>query len=210
MLLNAPGWEYVNHPSFSNNLLISRAAQAFQNLRTKSVQDLLLFMKDTRPFHAAFFRDLTPPGFAYFAGHYRGENFPRLIDYVVYIGNYQGCPPFAVVGQMASFAKDIEAALCDLRIVVAAAESVVPREMKLFRIVEVATSVFVKFLEIHPFANGNGHASRFVILSLLGTFGFWHFKLPMHPRPKQPFDHLISRYRAGDRTPLVHYMMQNL
>ena len=39
--------------------------------------------RNTRPTHAALFKDLTPPHFTYFAGHYRGEPYRCLETWIV-------------------------------------------------------------------------------------------------------------------------------
>jgi len=68
--------------------------------------------------------------------------------------------------------------------------------------------VFVYFLEIHPYANGNGHLARFFLIGYLARYGVFLARWPMHPRPSDPpYSDLIRRYRRGDRNSLERFVM---
>jgi len=56
-----------------------------------------------------------------------------------------------------------------------------PREQKLAYAVIFACSIFVTFLQIHPYANGNGHAARLVVWAILGRYGYWPKSWPIEP-----------------------------
>ena len=49
----------------------------------------------------------------------------------------------------------------------------IPPRMKLYSVVVVACRVLEWFLRIHPYANGNGHIARLVVVGLLGRYGYW-------------------------------------
>ncbi|MGO7815608.1 Fic family protein, partial [Rhizobium ruizarguesonis] len=72
------------------------------------------------------------------------------------------------------------------------------------RAIELAAALFVYFLEVHPYANGNGHMGRFLLQSLLGRYGlYFNSNFNMHPRPKDPaYTSAISQYRNGPLLPL--------
>ena len=59
--------------------------------------------------------------------------------------------------EMLLFRNSIRDALRDLDFVWAVNERMFGAAQKLYRVVEIATALFVYFLEIHPYANGNGH-----------------------------------------------------
>jgi hypothetical protein len=79
---------------------------------------------------------------------------------------------------------------------------------KLASMVQVAVGFFVYWLEIHPYANGNGHLARLVLITLLALFGVYLSRWPLHPRPADPpYSELISRYRKGDQNALIRFVL---
>ena len=75
--------------------------------------------------------------------------------------------------------------------------------------VAAASRVFVTFLEIHPYANGNGHAARFFLTAFLGRYGYWLKSFPIEPRPPDPpYTDLIKAYRSGNREPLEAHILK--
>ncbi len=82
--ITCPEWEYESVPNF-DLVLRSRAKSALDIIRKSQPSQLLTRIKDTRPVHQQFFRDLTPPTTPYYAGNYRGQNILCLKDYQVRI-----------------------------------------------------------------------------------------------------------------------------
>jgi Fic family protein len=83
-----------------------------------------------------------------------------------------------------------------------------PNEKVLFAVV-FACRVFETFLRVHPFANGNGHAARFLIWAILGRYGYWPTNWPIEPRPPDPpYTNLIMMHRNGNREPLERFVLQ--
>jgi Fic family protein len=75
----------------------------------------------------------------------------------------------------------------------------------------LACRVFEVFLRIHPYANGNGHAARFLIWCLLSRYGYWPKGWPIEPRPPDPpYTHLISEYRNGNWEPLEEFVLKTV
>ena len=70
--------------------------------------------------------------------------------------------------------------------------------------------IFEKFLRIHPYANGNGHAARFIVWAVLGRFGYWPIRCPVEPKPDPPYTELIVTYRNGDTEPLEKFILSCL
>ena len=60
--------------------------------------------------HAGYFHGLTPPGFDYYAGNYRGSDFPCLRDSVVGIASDRrvGHAPGIVDRSMYEFASEVQ------------------------------------------------------------------------------------------------------
>ncbi len=83
---------------------------------------------------------------------------------------------------------------------------------KLVHHVQVVVALFVDFLEIHPYANGNGHMGRLIVLLLLAQRDIFPTRSwNIDPRPADPpYSNLISRYRSGDQEPLVKFVLDAL
>jgi fido (protein-threonine AMPylation protein) len=149
-------------------------------LRSGDPRRALRAAQDTRTLHRNFFDGLTPAGFDYYAGHYRGENFLCLKEYEVRIKNAPrvGHPAAVVPDQMRLMATAVAnvAEHCD--ILYAANSRVVGNAEKLARLVQVVAALFVYFLEIHPYGNGNGHIARFLLITLLCRYGIFPSRWP--------------------------------
>jgi Fic family protein len=88
-------------------------------------------------------------------------------------------------------------------------QSLAPAE-RLLRVVTFACAAFERFLAIHPFANGNGHASRFLIWAILGRYQYWPEDWTIEPRPGHPdYLRLILAHRNGDTLPLITAVLQS-
>jgi fido (protein-threonine AMPylation protein) len=173
--------------------------------------DTLALSKDTRPIHLQLFRDLTPPECPEFAGHYRGEAFRCLESYEVYIRGdpLVGEPAKNVRSSMIVVAEAIDNGVAAFDTANQLPESHVPRWQKIYYLVTFACRVFVEFLRVHPYANGNGHMGRFLIWAILGRYGLWPRRWPLDKRPPDPpYSYLISQYRAGNREPLEQFVLR--
>jgi Fic family protein len=80
-------------------------------------------------------------------------------------------------------------------------------EQRLRYLVALAAHVFVAFLTIHPYANGNGHAARLIVWSVFGRYGHWPKNWPVEPRPTDPsYLQLIVLHRdAASESPGLYY-----
>jgi fido (protein-threonine AMPylation protein) len=206
---HCPQWEYEQFPQY-DQILKGRSQLILSWIRRTTPALRMLRAKDTRPIHRQFFDGLTPSGFEHYAGHYRGEAFRCLEDYEVKIVGDPavGHPAANVPYSMERFSLDIDRFVAELDYLSTINEQVFSRSNKLLRTTELAVSLFVYFLEIHPYANGNGHLARFLLISALAKYGIIVSRWPLHPRPPDPpYSTLISRYRQGDKLPLVRFVL---
>jgi hypothetical protein len=192
-------WEYETHPD-KDALLGPRSLEVVKNLRTGQLPGLPL-AEDSRPLHARLFAGLTPPGCDYFAGNYRGSSHRCLEYYQVGIQSDPrvGAPFNMVAGLMDELRSEIRTSLIALDAAHQLPNSQVPREVKLLTTAVVACRVLELFLRIHPYANGNGHTARIIVLAILGRYGYWPAKWTIEPRPETlPYYKMITEERDGN------------
>jgi fido (protein-threonine AMPylation protein) len=207
-----PEWEYDKVPGHER-ILFWRSIEILIKLRSGDPRRALIAAQDTRTLHRNLFDGLTPLGFDYYAGHYRGEDFLCLRECEVRIRNDPrvGHPAAVVPDQMRLMAAEVVNVAEHRDILYAVNSRVVGEAEKLACLIEVAAALFVYFLEIHPYANGNGHVGRFLLITLLCRYGIFPARWPLHPRPQDPpYSELISRYRSGDRKSLERYILSCL
>lgn len=207
--LYCPWWEYSDVPNH-DELLLSRTRSAMMRIRPLSHSDKLQLTRDTRIFHRNYFQGLTPPSYDYYAGNYRGSDFTclKFSSVVIKSDPRVGHPPGMVKSQMEALDRRISEAITECNYINSINEQLLPPENKLFRIVEVAASLFVYFLEIHPYMNGNGHMGRLILISFLGVYGIYLARWPVHPRPQDPpYSQAIADHRRGNDRPLIHFIL---
>jgi fido (protein-threonine AMPylation protein) len=200
--LDCPNWEYNDHPN--QPTLRQHIASVLIDLRSGDL-DTLGVATDTRPKHRKLFYALTPVGCDYFAGHYRGENYRCLQFYSVGIASDPrvGVQPSAVAYHMGQLSDHIRAALMALD-----ANALLAPKDRARLVIALACSVFVNFLTIHPYANGNGHVGRLIIWCILARYGLWPQQWTVEPRPPDPpYTDMITEYRNGNPNPLEFYLL---
>jgi fido (protein-threonine AMPylation protein) len=195
---DCPKWEYENDAR--RPILARRIAEIVAELSTGTV-DTGQTASDSRAVHARMFRELTPTQHEYYAGHYRGECFKCLEFYAVGVqgDNRVGTPPSGVAFEMRELGNRISA------LVNALDQNILLKpEDRVRYVVAAASSVFVRFLTIHPYFNGNGHAGRLIIWSLLLRYGYTpqRWTIEPGPEPRQVYLDLIKRHRSGNVEPL--------
>src|SRR4051794_15622848 len=209
LTIDCPSWEYETVTGW-HSILAGRSKAALIRLRQLSTDKRLELAKDGRPVHGQYFVGLTPPGCDYYAGHYRGEDFTCLKDYRVIIRGdpLVGHPPYRIQTDMQTFGADFVQIVSDGDFVWAVNNAVVSPAEKLHRIVQLAVALFVYFLQIHPYANGNGHLARFFLIAFLARYNIYLARWPLHPRPQDPpYSELIGGYRRGDRVSLERFVL---
>ncbi len=198
-----PEWEYRHHPQY-NTVVRARAVELQGTLSTDRTASAATAI-DTRSAHRKLFSEVTPVGYDYYAGHFRGEDFPCLKKCVVGITSDPrvGELPHRVAFRMyrlSSFIKQIITALDK--------EKPIATKEELQRLVEFVGKSFVDFLTIHPYVNGNGHAARTIMCSILSHYGFrsgWH--IDCHP-PDPEYTTLITQHRGGNPEPLQRHILE--
>lgn len=204
-----PGWEYKDVTGHQQ-VIAARTEYALRRIRLSAQPARLSICCDTRPFHRDYFENLAPRDFGYYAGNYRGSNFPCLLYYRVGIQSDPrvGHAPGTISMEMASFERQITLAVAQINQAQSANVRLFSEEEKLYRTVEICASLFVYFLEIHPYANGNGHMARLILICLLANHNIYLSRWSIDPRPQEPQYSLgISDYRSGKPEPLITFIL---
>ncbi len=206
---DCPRFEYEDQPRHKHHLA-ERSRAIVVSLRRRSV-NVVALAADSRDAHGFLFNELTPLYCAYYAGHYRGEDLRCLREYVVQVPGDPavGLEPSLVLRTMAALAFQVRAALLALE--GWHTDPAVTPHNRLVATVRLACLVFERVLTVHPYANGNGHAARFIIWAILGNFGYWPRTWTIDPRPTDPnYAGLIVAHRHGNPMPLVAAVLEDL
>lgn len=203
----APGvweWDYEDFPSHC--IREQRCAQVLIDL-DRGVLTANQHACDSRPVHFSMFKGMTLPGEEYFVGNYRGANFPGLLNYYVGVGQdcRVGVAPSDVSDELARFEVLVERAV---NLVLPLQGSREPKDVVV--VVGVACTLLVEFLRIHPYANGNGHMGRFIVWAVLLLARVRPRRWPLNEKLPHPYGELLSRYRDGDRNPLIRFVLSHL
>jgi hypothetical protein len=204
-----PAWQYTDTHGW-NAILTDRAKAAVMGLRSDDHHATLPSIRDTRPIHGHYFSGLTPVGFDHYAGHYRGEKLACLEIYEVMVhgDDRVGHAAVTVPMEIADFAGRISEVVSQLDLLWSLSSAIIGKAVKLQRTVQLAAALLVDFLEIHPYADGNGHMGRFLLLGIFARYGLYPARFPLHPRPDRPYADLIPLYRNGDKRQLELYIMK--
>lgn len=194
-------WEYSEHPKKDD---VEVFCEKLLNLLAGDQQEVFSILGDTRPTHKKMFEMVVPVGGEYLAGNYRGAYFPQLVDRPVYIPTVYGyADPGAQFDKvhefMDAFHKFVDSSLSILR---QKASVWSPRE-RIVAYTKFVGTCFVRFLEIHPYANGNGHISRLLVWCLFAiksiNCSFWN----VPKRNDQPTDQMVTDFRRGNQNALL-------
>ena len=205
--LFCPEWEYKRERANFSEVLHVQNEFLLTDMCSGPL-DLSTSAQDTRSIHLRLFRELVPITYDYFAGHYRGEKFVCLEHYTVGVQSDPrvGARPTENLLAMYCFRSRIIQGLRSLDTFMA---SSVPEHIKLLQLVAFACHAFEIFLRIHPYANGNGHAARFLIWCILGKYNYWPVRWPIEPRPPDPpYTSLIVECRNGNPDPLIQFVLK--
>jgi hypothetical protein len=83
-----------------------------------------------------------------------------------------------------------------------------PPGHRLLLCVEMVCDIFVSFLTIHPYVDGNGHTARYVLWTILSRFGFKTAIFTIEPRPlEKNYSQYIATYRSGQKLDLVKWVL---
>lgn len=192
-------WEYNYHPQKET---VDQACSDIARRVCNDDNELKSVLAETKKSHEQMFRHVVPWGKEYLAGNYRGSDFPQLKMRPVYIGPFRGARYDTVSRLMTGFHAELDAEFSKLK--VEAKSKGWDAKKKITAFCVLLSRFFVRFLAIHPYANGNGHISRLLVFCIfIGNAIYTPFwSIPDRNINITP-DELISKYRNGDKEPLL-------
>lgn len=202
-------WQYSAHPD-RRRLLPSAAAELITGIlagrfpvRPSAV--------DTQPVHGKLFTGLTPPGFDYFAGNYRGSAHRCLDVYDVMIPGdpLVGAKAALVADKMVKLGQAILQNVDRLEQVLNSPSARIPPPLRAVNVVRFACNALVAFLTIHPYADGNGHVGRALVWILLFRFGYVPNGWTVEPTIPGYGD-WIGEHRRGNPDKLEQYVLRRI
>jgi len=208
-LPNLQHWDYENHPD-RLTVLPAESNKLYLDLVTKQIT-AKSFIADTRNAHLRLFSKLTPKSEPDLAGHYRGENIPYLKRRIVSVaGNpIVGCPPHQVRLELSKLDQIAQASIARLDAQQATTNPLISEGEKLMGIVRTVARLSAYFLAIHPYANGNGHIGRAIMVSLLCRYDHCPAALPIEPRPPGiDYSESIKQYQNANPVPFEEWIMK--
>lgn len=173
-----PRWEPEEHPDYDRALALA-SLELLAELRDGGPSVRRAHVLDPREMHRRLYENVTPPGYAEYAGTFRGTVGTSLEGRDVYAASTTGASSqgfqaaMLVPADMAGFYAKCVVAFFDKP---PAVEVNLPAD---------EAGLFYVFGRIHPFLNGNGHVQRLVFAACV-------FERPdvqlspawsVHPRP---------------------------
>lgn len=202
-------WDYETHPNAKSVETACATLQA--HLASGKTREG--FWADTRPYHLQMFSEVTPSSCPYLAGNYRGALYPCLANYPIFFGappgRREGEKPNQVEAKMADYHGELKNMVDKHRDAVGKAKSDSERAVLFNRLIAATAALLTTFYDIHPYANGNGHIGRLLVLITLSAFGWTPKKLTLHKSPKGYYD-LFDLYRANKKKPLEVFLLTSV
>ncbi|WP_080870591.1 Fic family protein [Xanthomonas campestris] len=200
--LGQEGWQYKHYSTDEER--DSRCKEIIVDLLMGRL-DSLGTVVDTRPVHFRMFSGMHPADMPYFAGNYRGSPHGLLANYNVMFDGINGVHFSAVAAHVSSLGEKAKKEVERLKQLGAVDDG-----KKLVAVVGVACTLMVKFMAIHPYADGNGHVGRYFIWSFLHHFNIHARRWPLNERPEPNyFDH-IRCFREGQPKGLVTFVLKHV
>lgn len=201
-------WEYDTHPNRAS--LTAKCARLDRAIGRRPFKWASLGY-DTRRSHAYMFAGLVPPTCKCLAGHYRGSTACKALtkySVVVLLDHYVGVEPGKVAWHIKQFeaqCKLLQSRFSEWKV---ATDPKPPEAIALLRFVKLLAEILERFFTIHPYANGNGHAGRLLLLVLMARAGYppanWSID------GKKDYGNAIFAYRRGNKGPLEDFILDSI
>ena len=198
-------WDYKYHPDRGT---ITRRCRRLAKLVQKRPSRFDRYGFDTRPGHRFMFFGMAPASCPELAGNYRGLPNSPLSHYQVGIAGDTdvGIPANFVSIAMSVFEKHCSE-LTEAYLAAISDTNPAPKQRVLIaRLVQLLCTLLEEFFRIHPYANGNGHAGRMMLLFMMIRQGFNPVRWSIDESPT--YSEAIKAYRRGKKAGLHNFVMR--
>jgi fido (protein-threonine AMPylation protein) len=159
---------------------------------------------DVRRWHADLFAPFVPVW--YYAGHFRCDDPNKSCLHIdVQVAGVLGTHFRSVPEEVERLFESIEAQIAHLELTW---PQITPRQ-RAIQLAATVANLVGRFVQIHPFINGNGRTSRLLWRWCLLRFGV-PVQCCVHPRPPMPYGQLMGFAMKGQFNALALFVLQHL
>lgn len=188
----------------NNMLLFSRSKSLLKELLDLSEVDTNR-ISDTRSTHFFLFNGIAITGFEKCVGNYRTTMGDPVLNRNVSFGAHNGAPPDEVSYRIAELRTKIRTQYRMLK-----NHNFDSEELFLFQLIKYAANIIYDFIMIHPYCDGNGHISRYLLLAIVMPEGYFPDRWRIHPRPIGEYIEAMKASNSTDQGELIKLIIDDL
>lgn len=187
-----------------NELLCVRSKTVIVELHQLSEVDTSR-IADTRPTHLFLFDGMANSGCAVCVGNYRTAKGDPVLNRHVGFGGHYGAPPSEVEQRIDELRTKIRTQYRLLK-----SHKFASEEAFLFHLAKYAARIIYDFIMIHPYCDGNGHISRYLLFAIVMPEGYTPYRWRIHPRPTSEYIEAMKASSPTDQSELVKLIIDDL
>jgi fido (protein-threonine AMPylation protein) len=200
MPANCPDW--VSATERNKETIVAEMA-AFDRFIQRSAKSHILDHGDLKTWHGRIFARSVPV--AYYAGHFRADDlqYPCLRENVG-VDSLGGAPFAEVPRLMGELSEEMRRRFVETDTYVGTNPTPVDRARWA---VMLGAIYAAKFVQIHPFLNGNGRMSRLIANYVFGRYGYPPAHANPFPRPAEGYVEAAAAAMKGNYNPMFRYLL---
>lgn len=188
-----------------NRILEERSQTVLLDLRD-SVETDTSKLCDTREIHKFLFKGLTKPGLEICVGNYRTDKGSKELNCEVFFGSHRGCPPTYVAEKLEVLRTKIRSSLRLL----AGNYRNESEVIFLANLLHATAEILRDFILIHPYRDGNGHISRYIVCAIVIPRGYEPKRWRIHPRPEGDYAYAMRALGDQNNVALIDMLADDL
>jgi fido (protein-threonine AMPylation protein) len=169
----------------------------------KKAASFVLHHGTLRDWHFLVFKSVVP--LTYYAGNFRCDNVARpCLGRAVQVGSHPGSPYQIVESEMTAYSSSLNSFIQRTDMYFSAEPSFAKR---VIGAMELAAWGVGRFVQIHPFLNGNGRVSRLLANYFFVRYGFGVTPFKNLTRPGGDYVAAMDSCMCGNFDPLLRYLI---